>query len=170
MSLSVHESSVPVIIRALTALSGVLAKGQAHAEAKGTDEANYLTMRLVPDMLPLSSQVRIACDVPRRGIVRMAGGEPAPMEDKEGSFADLQARIADTIAVLEAVTPESLEGAEDRTILLPSPRGEMTFTGRDFLFNFVLANLHFHCTMTYALLRSAGVELGKADYMGVSPA
>lgn len=168
MSLSIHESSVPVIIRALTALSGVLAKGQAHAEAKGTDEANYLTMRLVPDMLPLSSQVRIACDIPRRGIVRLAGGEPAPMEDKEGSFADLQARIADTIAVLEAVTPESLEGAEDRQIMLPSPRGEIEFTGRDFLYGFVFANLHFHCTMTYALLRSAGVELGKADYMGVT--
>lgn len=170
MSLSVYEASVPVIVKQLKALSGVLAKGQAHAEAKGTDEANYLTMRLVPDMLPLSAQVRIACDVPRRGIVRMAGGEPAPMEDREGTFADLQARIADTIAVLEGVTPESLEGAEERTIVLPSPRGEMTFAGRDFLFGFVLANLHFHCTMAYALLRGAGVELGKADYMGAPPA
>ena len=166
MSLSVHESSVPVIIKALTALSAVLDKGQALAKAKGADEANYLTMRLVPDMLPLSAQVRIACDVPRRGMVRMAGGEPQPMEDREGSFADLKARIADTIAVLEGITPESLEGAEDRTITLPTPRGELVMSGKDFLFSFVLANLHFHCTMTYALLRSAGVELGKADYIG----
>lgn len=170
MSLSVYEASVPVIVKQLKALSGVLAKGQALAEAKGTDEANWLTMRLVPDMLPLSAQVRIACDVPRRGVVRLAGGEPAPMEDREGTFADLQARIADTIAVLEGITPESLEGAEDRTIVLPSPRGELTFTGRDFLFGFVLGNLHFHCTMAYALLRGAGVELGKADYMGAPPA
>jgi hypothetical protein len=164
MSLSVYEASVPVIVRQLTALSKILDKGLAHATAKGTDEANYLTMRLIPDMLPLSAQVRIACDVPRRGIVRLAGGEPAPMEDKEGSFADLQARIAATIAVIEGVTPESLEGAEGREIVLPTPRGDMTFTGRDFLYNFILANLHFHCTMAYALLRSAGVELGKADY------
>ena len=166
MSLTVYEASIPVIVKQLKALSSVLALGQAHAEAKGTDEANYLTMRLVPDMLPLSSQVRIACDVPRRGMVRLAGGEPAPMEDREGSFVDLQARIADTIAVLEGITPESLEGAEGRQITLPTPRGEIEFKGRDFLFGFVLANLHFHCTMTYALLRGAGVELGKADYMG----
>ncbi|PLK26921.1 DUF1993 family protein [Novosphingobium sp. TH158] len=165
--LTVHESSIPVIIKRLTALSGVLAKGEAHAKAKGVDEANYLTMRLVPDMLPLSAQVRIACDVPRRGMVRLSGGEPAPMEDKEGTFADLQARIADTIAVLEGITPESLEGAEERQVTLPTPRGEvLEFTGRYFLFGFVLANLHFHCTMAYALLRGAGVELGKADYMG----
>ncbi len=166
MSLSVHESSVPVVIKALTALSAVLDKGAAHAAAKGTDEANYLTMRLVPDMLPLSAQVRIACDIPRRGLVRMAGGEPQPLEDKEGSFADLKTRIADTIAVLEAITPESMEGSEARTITLPTPRGELVMQGKEFLFGFVLANLHFHCTMAYALLRSAGVELGKADYLG----
>lgn len=167
MSLSIYDSSVPVVIKALTALSAVLDKGAAHAAAKGTDEANYVTMRLVPDMLPLSAQVRIACDIPRRGLVRLAGGEPAPMEDKEGSFADLKTRIADTIAVLEAITPESLEGAESRAITLPTPRGEvLEFTGRDFLYTFIFANLHFHCTMTYALLRSAGVELGKADYIG----
>ena len=165
MSLSVYQASVPIIVRQLQALSAVLDKGLAHVQAKGSDEANYLTMRLIPDMLPLSAQVRIACDVPRRGIVRLAGGEPAPMEDKEGSFADLQARIAATIAVVEGITPESLEGSMDRTIVLPSPRGEMTFQGRDFLFDFILANLHFHCTMTYALLRGAGVELGKSDYI-----
>jgi hypothetical protein len=168
MSLSTFDASVPVVIKALTALSGVLDKGEAHAKAKATDEVNYMTMRLVPDMLPLSAQVRIACDIPRRGLVRMAGQEPAPMEDKEGSFADLRHRIADTIAVLNGITPDSLEGSLDREITLPTPRGDLVMPGKDFLFGFVLANLHFHCTMTYALLRSAGVELGKADYMARS--
>ena len=168
MSLSVHEASVPVVIKALTALSGVLEKGEAHAKAKGADEANYVTMRLVPDMLPLSAQVRIACDIPRRGLLRMAGQEPEPMEDKEGSFADLRERIAATIAVLQAITPESMEGSEARTITLPSPRGDLVMQGKDLLFSFVLANLHFHCTMAYALLRGVGVELGKADYIGAS--
>jgi uncharacterized protein len=166
MSFSVHDASVPVIVKTLTALSAVLDKGEAHAKLKGADEANYLTMRLIPDMLPLSAQVRIACDIPRRGVVRLAGQEPTPMEDKEGSFADLRARIAGTITVLNAITPESLEGSEDRIITLPTPRGDLVMPGKDFLFSFILGNLHFHCTMTYALLRSAGVELGKADYTG----
>jgi uncharacterized protein len=166
MSFSVFEASVPVVVKALTALSAVLEKGAAHAKARETDEANYLTMRLVPDMLPLSAQVRIACDIPRRGLLRMAGQEPAALEDKEAGFADLTARIAATIAVLEAITPASLEGSETRSITLPTPRGDLVMPGKDFLFGFILANLHFHCTMAYALLRSAGVELGKADYLG----
>jgi hypothetical protein len=168
MSLSVYEASVPVVIQQLKALSGVLAKAEAHAKAKGTDEANYLAMRQFPDMLPLTAQVRIACDIPRRGLQRMAGLEPTPVEDKEASFADMRERIAATIAVLEAITPESLEGSLDRTITLPTPRGEMSMPGKQFLFSFIIANLHFHCTMTYALLRGAGVELGKSDYLGAS--
>lgn len=168
MSLSVFNASVPVVIKALTALSAVLEKGEAHAAAKGTDEANYLASRLVPDMLPLATQVRIACDIPRRGLMRMAKQEAAAMEDKEGSFADLRARIADTIAVLNGITPQRLEGSEARIITLPTPRGDLVMPGKDFLFSFILANLHFHCTMAYALLRSAGVELGKADYLGAT--
>ena len=168
MSLSTFDASVPVVVKALNALSGVLEKGAAHAAAKGTDEANYLTMRLVPDMLPLATQVRIACDIPRRGLLRMAELEPVAIEDNEASFADLGARIAATVAVLQGITPQSLEGSEERIITLPSPRGDLVMPGKDFLFGFVLANLHFHCTMAYALLRGAGVELGKADYLRAS--
>jgi hypothetical protein len=32
----------------------------------------------------------------------------------------------------------------------------------------VLPNLYFHATTTYALLRHAGVELGKRDYLGAA--
>ncbi len=168
MSFSVYEASVPYITRQLTALAAVLEKGKAHATAKGTDEANYVTMRLTPDMLPLSAQVRIACDIPRRGILRMAGQEPEAMEDKEASFDDLIARITATVAVLNTVTPEALEGSEAREITLPTPRGELKMSGKDFLFGFILANLHFHSTMAYALLRGVGVDLGKTDYLGAA--
>jgi uncharacterized protein len=168
MSLSMYQASIPVIIRALTALQGVLDKGKAHATAKGTDEANYLTMRLVPDMLPLSAQIRIACDIPRRGLARLAGLEPASQDDQESSFDDLMARCQSTIDFLGTLTPEQIDGSEAKEIMLPTPRGELKFTGQDFLFGFVLSNVHFHSTMAYALLRSAGVELGKTDYLGAA--
>ncbi|MEY4500949.1 MAG: hypothetical protein RIS52_839 [Pseudomonadota bacterium] len=168
MSLSMYQASIPVIIRALAALQGVLDKGKAHATAKGTDEANYLTMRLVPDMLPLSAQIRIACDIPRRGLARLAGLEPASQDDQESSFDDLMARCQSTIDFLGTLTPEQIDGSEAKEIMLPTPRGELKFTGQDFLFGFVLSNVHFHSTMAYALLRSAGVELGKTDYLGAA--
>jgi uncharacterized protein len=166
MTLSMYQASVPVFIHALKALQGVLAKGKAHAAAKSTDEANYVTMRLVPDMLPLAAQVRIACDIPKRGISRLAGIEPPAHPDTETTFDDLIARCQSVIDFLGTITPEQIDGTEGKDISLPTPRGELKFTGKDFLFGFVLANIHFHSTMTYALLRSAGVDLGKKDYLG----
>jgi uncharacterized protein len=161
MPLSMYQASVPVLIRALGNLKAVLAKGQAHAQAKGTDEANYLTMRLVPDMLPFAVQVRIATDIAKRGVSRLAGIEPPVHADDETDFAGLMARCDAVIAFLKTITA-------DKPIVLPTPRGELNFTGQPFLFGFVIPNVHFHSTMTYALLRGIGVELGKTDYLGGS--
>jgi uncharacterized protein len=166
MSLSMYQASVPPVIRALTALQGVLDKGKAHAAAKSTDEANYLAMRLTPDMLPFTAQIGIACDIAKRGVSRLAGVEPAAHEGTETGFDDLKARCQSVIDLLKTFTPEQIDGSEEREITLPTPRGEMKFKGQDFLFGFILANVHFHSTMAYALLRGAGVELGKTDYLG----
>ncbi len=168
MQLSMYQASVPVLIRALTALQGVLAKGKAHAVAKGTDEANYVAMRLVPDMLPLTSQIRIACDIAKRSMARLAGVEAPVHEDNEANFDDLIARCQLVIDFLGTLTADQIDGTEDKEITLPTPKGEMKFTGREFLFGFAIANVHFHSTMTYALLRGAGVEIGKGDYLGAS--
>ena len=166
MPLSMYQASVPVLITALKNLQNVLEKGKAHAAAKGADEANYLAARLIPDMLPLVAQVRIACDVAKRGMSRLAGVEPPAHADDETSFDQLIARCGSVVDYLGTLTPEQIDGTEAKEILLPTPFGELTFTGQGFLFGFIIANVHFHSSMTYALLRSAGVELGKRDYLG----
>ena len=168
MTLSMYQASVPVCIQTLTALQGVLKKGKAHAEAKKTDEANYLTMRQVPDMLPLAAQVRIACDIAKRGNARLADMEPPVHADDETTFDQLIARCQSVIDYLKTFKPEQIDGTEGKEITLQTPMGEFKFTGQDYVFGFILANVQFHCTMTYALLRGAGVELGKGDYLGRS--
>ena len=40
------------------------------------------------------------------------------------------------------------------------------FSGEVFPKHFALPNFFFHVTMTYAMLRQGGVELGKMDYLG----
>jgi hypothetical protein len=166
MTISMYAATVPVCIKALTALQGVLAKGKAHAAAKNTDEANYLAMRQVPDMLPLATQVRIACDIAKRGTARLADMEPPVHEDTETTFDQLIARCQSVIDYLKTFTPAQIDGTEEKDILLKTPMGDFPFKGQSYAFGFILANVHFHSTMTYALLRGAGVELGKGDYLG----
>ncbi len=166
MTLSMHQASVPVFVRALTNLAHVLKKGEAHAAAKGVTDEVLLQTRLIPDMLPLVRQVQIAADMATRGAARLAGVEPQAFEDNETTLAQVQARIERALAYVQTFTPAQIDGSEARAIVLKMRTGELNFDGQSYLLQFVLPNLFFHCTTTYAILREAGAELGKSDFIG----
>ena len=166
MTLSMYQASVPVFVRALTNLAHVLRKGEAHAAAKGITDEVLLQVRLIPDMLPLIRQVQIAADMATRGAARLAGVEPQAFEDNETTLAQLQARIERALAYVKTFTPAQIDGSEARAIVLKMRTGELNFTGQNYLLQFVLPNLFFHCTTTYTILREAGAELGKSDFIG----
>ena len=167
MSITMHSASVPVFVRMLNNMLGWLDKAEAHAKARKFDPSNYLTMRLTPDMLPFARQIQIASDTTKNCVARLAGLEPPKWADDEASLDELRARIQKTIEYAQSVPAAKVDGSEAREIVLPmGPGRSVTFTGETFLRGFSLPNFFFHATMTYALLRQGGVELGKMDYLG----
>jgi hypothetical protein len=167
MSLTMYAASVTVFKQNLAALSGVLAKAEAHATARKIDPAALLHARLYPDMFTLIRQVQLSCDFARRCVARLAGLEPPSVVDHEQSFADLQARIASTLAYMDGLTPAQFEGSEAREMKIPSgPDRTLEFTGQNYLLQFALPNYFFHSTTAYDILRHNGVELGKRDFVG----
>ena len=166
MTISMYQASIPVLIKALSNLSDILQKAEAHAVAKKIDPAVFVQARLFPDMYPLSRQIQIATDVAKGCGARLAGQEPPSYEDNETSFAELQARIAKTVAFLNTFSAGQIDGSEDKTITLKVGGRPISFQGLNYLFEFVLPNVYFHTTMTYAILRHWGLELGKKDFLG----
>jgi hypothetical protein len=166
MPLSMYDVSVPVLIRGLKNLSGLLDKGLASAEARKIDPSVLLNARLAPDMHPLSRQVQIASDSAKGAVSRLAGTEAPSWPDTETTFPELQARIKTTIDYLEGFKPEQINGAEDRTIKMNLGGGEMPFSGRDLLLGFGLPNFFFHVVTAHDILRHNGVDIGKRDYLG----
>ena len=166
MPLSLYEASIPVYLRMSRNLIAILDKAGAHAKAEGMPLSTLAEARLAPDMHPLTRQIQMASDAAKGGAARLAGAEPPSMPDTETTFPELKERLAKTIAYLETIKPEQVDGGEDRTIELKFPNGAMTFTGRDFLLLFSMPNLFFHVTTAYDVLRNQGVPLGKMDYLG----
>jgi len=160
-----YQASVPVFVRQFSALSKILAKGEAFAAEQGIDPATLIEARLTPDMLPLAKQVQIASDIVKGGVARLAGIEPPSFADTETTFAELEARIAKTVAFIQSVGADQIDGTEQKAIVLKAGDLELPFVGQDYLLHFVQANFFFHVTMTYALLRQAGVPLGKMDFL-----
>jgi hypothetical protein len=167
MPLSMHSATVPVFVRMLNNLLGWLDKAEAHAKARKFDPNHYLALRLAPDMLPFARQIQIATDHVKGCLARLAGEEPPKWADDEKTLDELRARIRKTIDYAQSVAAEKIDGSEKREIQMPlGPGRTVTFPGEVFLKHFSLPNFFFHATMSYALLRHAGVELGKMDYLG----
>ena len=167
MSLSMHAATAPIFTRTLTNMLAWLDKAQAHAETRKFETANYLGLRLAPDMLPFTRQIQITTDGVKGCMARLAGQEVPKWEDTEATLDELRARIQKSIDYVASFAPAQIDGSEGREIMLPTRQGDpMRFTGESYVKHFVLPNFFFHATLSYALLRHAGVELGKRDYLG----
>lgn len=167
MSLSMYQASVPVFVRQFGALSKILAKAEAFAAEQRIDPATLIDARLAPDMHPFARQVQIASDIVKGGVARLAGIDAPAFADTETTFAELEDRIAKTIGFIASVPADQIDGTEARTITLKAGDKEFPFVGQDYLLHFVLPNFFFHVTAAYALLRQAGVPIGKMDFLGV---
>ena len=165
MSLSLYDASIPVYLHMLRNLAALLDKAEAHAKGNGTALSELTEARLAPDMHSLIGQVQLASDAAKGGAARLSGQTPPSMPDTETSLDDLKARIAKTIAFVETITPEQVNGNEDRIIELPTPSRTLTFTAKDFVLKFSLPNFFFHVTTAYGLLRHKGAPIGKLDFL-----
>ena len=84
MTISMYQASVPRFVNILGNLSNILDKAQTHVDAKKLDIATLTTYRLFPDMLPMTTQVQIACDTAKGVVARLA------MVRARTAYADLR--------------------------------------------------------------------------------
>ena len=166
MAISMYQASVPQLKKMLVNLITILTKAEEHAAAKGIDGKALVEARLFPDMFPLAKQVQIACDQVKFGLARLASVEAPKFEDTESTLAQLKERIAKTIAFMDSIKPEQIDGAEAKEIKFSIKEWSFEFVGEQYLLTWVIPNFYFHVSTTYNILRHNGVELGKADYLG----
>jgi hypothetical protein len=166
MPLTIYTVAIPPMLRTLNNLSAILDKAAAHADSKKIDPEVLLGMRLAPDMWPLIKQVRATCDFAKAATSRLAGREPPKWEDSEKTFSDLKARIGRCRDLLAAAKQSEFDDAETRDVTFETRDGPVTLKGIDYLFTVAFPNFYFHATAAYAILRHAGVSLGKMDFLG----
>lgn len=161
----------------LAALSGWLDKAEAFASDRGESPDTLLPLRLAPDMFPLTTQLRFAAFQSQEPVYRLRGVTvpEAVLEIRQegrdgdatpGSWGAARARVAETLFFLASVGPNELDAAADRPLAHELPNG-MVFdmTGATYVRDWALPQAAFHQMIAYAILRQAGVPLGKVDYV-----
>jgi hypothetical protein len=137
----------------------------AFAQAKKFEPGVYLTLRLAPDQFAFARQVQTACDTAKLVAARLSGKQAPSHPDTEQTLDDLRARTRTVRAYLDGFTPSDFEGAATRVVTQPRWEGKV-MSGADYFLEHGLPNFFFHLTHAYAILRHAGVPLGKRDYLG----
>jgi len=161
MPFSPYDASVPIFVTGLSNMRAWLDKAAAEKS-----ESELLSASLAPDMRPLPAQYQMASDTAKNAVARLVGMEAPSMPDTESSFAELRERCDKTIAFVRSVNPAAIASSEDREVILSFPNGMgYRFSGRDYLTTFAIPNFMFHVTTAYAILRAAGVSLGKPDFL-----
>lgn len=166
MSITLYSASLPVFRRMLVNLKHILNKAEEHAQTYKIDPSVLLGYRLHPTMFALKRQIQIASDNAKGAAGRLSGRDIPRFEDTEESFAQLQERLDRTIAFLDGFGPADIDGREDTPVTVKLPSRELQFTAIDYLTQYGLPNFFFHVNAAYAILRHAGVDLGKRDYLG----
>jgi hypothetical protein len=137
----------------------------AFAEARKFAPTVYLTLRLAPDQFAFAQQVQTACDTAKLVAARL-GGKVAPSHpDTEQTLDELHARVRSVVAYLDGFSAPDFAEAATRVITTPRWEGKV-MSGADYFLEHGVPNFFFHLTHAYAILRHAGVSLGKRDYLG----
>lgn len=164
VSSSLFTASILVFRRYLRQLGSLLDTAQAQSGIDGT--ATMLDTRLAPDMLPLRVQVEVVCNFALRASFPLAG-QPVPDYGHFSNDVDgLRARMQNTLALLDTLSPEHFARAAERTIHDRAGEADLALPASEFLFEYALPNFFFHFSAAYMILRSHGIVIGKADFDG----
>jgi hypothetical protein len=167
MAISMHQASVGVFVPFLRNLSVILDKAAAHAEARKIDPQVLLGMRLYPTMYDLAQQVGEALRHAVIATALLAQREPLAFAESRPDLPELGSRIAAAIEFMEGLPRAEIDTAAERDVAFRLRSGiELPFTGRSLLLTFSIPQFFFHITTAYDLLRHAGVDLVKKDFLG----
>jgi len=160
-------TSISQFARMLRNLDQWLQRSVDYAQEKKFEPDVLASARLAPNQYELVRQVQSACDAAKYAAAYLSGQQAPSHPDTEKTISELRARIQKCVAYLDGFKASDFTGAEERRIAPPWMEGK-SVRGDIYLQRIAVANFYFHVTTAYAILRHNGVELGKADFVGVT--
>jgi hypothetical protein len=160
----------------LQAVSGWLEKAETFA-GRGEAAEGLLALRLAPDMFPLTTQLRFLAFQAQEPVYRLRGQavpdavievrqEGRDGGEKAGTWAEARARLAEAATLLASVAPNEFDAKAEEKLAHDLPNGMIfDMTASQYVRDWALPQAAFHQMIAYALLRQAGVPLGKVDYV-----
>jgi hypothetical protein len=146
-------------------LESWMTKAAAHADKKKFEVDNYCTLRLAPDMFTFVEQIQSACDAAKFTAAYLSGQTPPKHPDEETTWKECKERVTKVLKYLNGFKEKDFSGWEGKKVSPGWAEGKWLHA-EEYLNDLAIPNFYFHVNMAYAILRHAGVDIGKEDYLG----
>jgi hypothetical protein len=146
-------------------LDSCMVKAAAYSDHKKFDVNVLASYRLAPDMYSFTKQIQAACDAAKFCAAYLAGQTAPKHEDNETTWAELRERIRKAVTYLDSFKESDFAQA-DSVQVKPSWAKGAWIPANNYLNEVAIPNFYFHLMAAYAILRHAGVDIGKMDYLG----
>ena len=155
-----YELTVPVLVRYLNKLNGVLNKAESAHE-------DMLQQRLQQDMLPFAQQINCAVGFALRACYPLMKLETPDISYADTSIQVLRNNLNSTLEILQSFSPEQFVISEQEQISLQAGQSStIQLQPLAYVQQYALPNFFFHFSMAYGILRANDITLGKWDFDG----
>ena len=167
MSLSLYNFTVQSYIQTISAILTCLDKGRKFCSDNDIDRNQFVDARLYKDMLPLHFQVITLVHFSEGAILAadkgvVAGPDMTLVFDYDG----LQNYLEGSLRRLSGFDSKKIDALKGGEVIFKYEGVILPFTTEDFFGSYALPNFYFHATVAYSILRSLGVPVGIANYLG----
>jgi len=134
------------------------------AQTHFCDDESFLQKRIAADMFPFGTQIAFTCNQPRNFALWCDGKPANNLDSNVTSLTQAYEHIATTKELLLGIHVEDAKLTEVTRIDLGQGL-YVELSGSAYVNEFLIPNFYFHMVTAYNILRMAGVQLGKRDYM-----
>lgn len=160
-----YYNSVTLPLLQLSALGEILEKIDAERNSKNMSDDELLGLRLIDDMFAFGKQLRFSIDK-SVALAEIFTGKTARKTGTEHSTLDAYKKeISENLEFLKSLSESDFANASEKTFSHPIFFPEAQLVGSDII-PFFLANMYFHTTTAYDILRHFGFQIGKKDFLG----
>ena len=167
MSQTLYRSTVKSYTQTISAILTCLAKGQKFCLDNNIDRNQLVNERLHETMLPLHFQIITLVHFSEGAIIAAYNGVASgPDMTLNFDYDGLQQYLEGSLQRLSGRDSKEIESLKGGEVVFKYEGVTLPFTTEDFFSSYALPNFYFHATVAYSILRSLGVPVGIANYIG----
>jgi hypothetical protein len=151
----------------LTSAIGCLEKGRDQAHTLGVSCEDMVNTSLFPNMQPLHFQIIAIAHFSETAMSAAFSGEiSGPNMDLALDFQGLIEHLKTAHTNIARLDENEIDARSGGEVIFEYSGINLPFTTEDFFLTYALPSFYFHVSIAYGILRSLGVHIGVANFLG----